>query len=317
MEASQLKQNRIRVAPQWWRHGYVQPTIFEQDGGGNAYGYTMDPMLDDVPESVDFDAVYGLLVDQERTYLSKWPFLYELEPDREYRGKLDTLPVEFIAHQVRDIDVDDFDAVFDFLCKWGFPYSPLREDKLCAQNFGGLGEENLKGMWLTDKMRMCVSVYTPVISYDEVRATLLLLQETWARIERAILGDDDVEEDLFPINAAASASLVGYTSSYADDMEAANAWASTTNRLLTKESVSSQSMRYRGMLTSAIANQLLETIHDDAPWKVCKECGRVFKRKQADSLNPDKKAIYCSATCLGTIKQRNYRSRKKKGETTA
>lgn len=228
----------------------------------------------------------------EKKYLTKWPFLDPLDED-EFRLKLDTLPTEFFSHQLLDVDLYSEESLFDFLCKWGFPYSPARNDELCCGNFGSLFFTSREGILETEEILKRGSTQRICISSKEAISTLRVFQAIVAMMFDALEGDSAPLLDMSPVNAASCnpSYLVSYPS------------ISVSLPQMTD-------LRHRGMLTCAIANQIIETICDPLPWKkcACDGCGVMFKRKQSGRGNPDSKSIYCSTKCEQRQCKRNQRA---------
>jgi hypothetical protein len=86
---------------------------------------------------------------------------------------------------------------------------------------------------------------------------------------------------------------------------------------LQKELPSSEGMIWAelldiGSLTSAISNQIIETVADEGAWYRCKapDCGRWFKRKRGTD-SPRTNSEYCSTRCSGRVYKREQRKRKR------
>lgn len=277
----------VRHAPIWWRHGPVI-RLFENN---EVVGYEMDLFLEH-SDCYDIEKVMKQLEDMEEKHLTKWPFLDPLDKD-EFRLKLDNLPTEFFSHQLLDVDLRNEESLFDFLCKWGFPYSPARNDEVCCGNFGDLFIASREGILETEEILKKGTNRRICISRKEAASTLCVFQTIVELMFHALGGESAPLLDMAPVNAASCNPfhLVSYPSisvSYPQKTD----------------------LRHRGLLTCAIANQIIETIRDPLPWRkcACDGCRVLFKRKQSGRANPDSKSIYCSTKCEQRQCKRNQRA---------
>ena len=277
----------VRHAPIWWRHG----PVIRLCESNEVVGYEIDLFLEH-SDSYDIENVLKQLENIEKKYLTKWPFLDPLDED-EFRFKLDTLPTEFFSHQLSDVDLCSEESLFNFLCKWGFPYSPARNDKSCLENYGSISSESLEGIHETEEILKEGSVLRICISRKEAVSTIRAFQTIVEMMFDSLKGGKDIPMDMGPINAASCNPfyLIGWPSH-------------------SEHSLKMTRLADRGMLTCAIANQIIATISDPLPWKKCRcdGCKVMFKRKQSGRGNPDSKSIYCSTKCEQRQCKRNQRA---------
>lgn len=211
-------------------------------------------------------------------------------------GKLNSLPTEFYAHQLLEVDTGNRASVHGFVRSWGLPFSPLRYSECCVCPSSELEERGRMGIERTNELgsRYSVAYAERIISFEEAAATIDLLQAVTYQLFAVILAE--VEGRCFekgfcsdPINAV------------------------SCNGLLLESMPSSTCTRPGyvplGSLTSAIANQMIEVINDHAEWKICAcdGCGKPFKHKQTERKNPDSKSIYCCQKCAERQRKRNQR----------
>lgn len=250
----------------------------------------------------------------------------------------DSLPIEFFSHQLFDYDPFDKEDVSRFVSEWGMPFSPQRNATFCLKDWGivwqyaqtGIAEtwnleealtktdtnsaeaaliEKLESGELSEeslvseverlRANVCIDTIGNVISSMEASTTLFVLQET----VRTML--DITESGGWVSDELDRALNVLYAGS-------CNPRTVLSNKYWYRGGISNlgSDLRYRGQLTSAICNQIIEAVEDTAPWRkcACEGCGRIFKRKQSKSGNPDSDSIYCSDKCMERQKKRNQRS---------
>lgn len=279
--------DNVRYAPFWWRHG---PVVRLQKNG-EIIGYKMDLYFEHTDE-YDSEMVLKQLDESEKKHLTKWPFLDLLDKD-ELRLKLDTLPTEFFSHQLLDVDLSNELSVFRFLCEWGFPYSPARNNELCCGNYGSLFFSSKEGIFETEDILKNGNTPRICISIKEAVSTLAVFQSIVSMMFDAIENDSTPLLDMEPVNAASCNPfyLISYPS-------------------ISLSSPQMTDLEHRGMLTCAIANQIIDAMRDEAPWKkcACVGCRVLFKRKQSGRNNPDSKSIYCSSRCEQKQCKRNQRA---------
>lgn len=215
------------------------------------------------------------------------------------------LPVEFFNHQVFEADLSSAEGLRLFLQEWGFPFSPMRNKRLCLRNNAILEEECFQGIEDSESLRKegyGGELYRP-ISFREARGTIEALREAVVQLRKAIQtpwrdGGDEQFHDVFQyeqfINAALRAPLVFYETWSAED----------TN------------LEACGGLTSAICNQIAETIKDERPWRKCKAegCDVIFKRRQSNGKlgvpSPSRlTSEYCCKKCATRMAKRAERKR--------
>lgn len=237
---------------------------------------------------------------------------YRMEPaNARY---ISSLPDEFFNHQAADIDLSDESAIFSFVEKWGFPFTPRRTDPaLISELFasapsGGNGEQD-------DSIRKTLHVLCSCETHHNFAAGQYPVgfQARGAYpFDAFAISIEEVRESLAIVQRARNLAL-----DWIREGEDANAswqlWtyfnAAMQHPLRIPEidfPISEESafaLSDLGFLTQAMANQFAETINDEtAWWRACVKCGRLFKRKQvlSDKKNPNKRrstSIYCSEKC--------------------
>lgn len=273
-----------------------------------------------IVEQEEADGVRGLAINRE-AYRSLENVMTEHD-----------LPVEFFNHQLMNCDPDDEQALAEFMTEWGLLFSPFRNvreslshkeevrlskrsirntgtlEKALTLDWDGAEQEARRlvatGNFTEEEAARRASNYIGepaagrVVSLQEAAATLRLLQKTVSIVtSTAREGWNNADDLVFVmdvVNAGACNSL--------SVQLAPNCFyglASTPDR----------GAEHRVCLTSAVCNQIIACLADRAPWRVCacEGCGRVFKRKQTKSPNPDSDSKYCCDSCMERQKKRNQR----------
>lgn len=220
-----------------------------------------------------------------------------LPDDERPTGKLNRLPTEFYAHQLLEVDVSDRASVYVFVRSWGLPFSPLRYNPHCICPDGFAVDEALEAIEGTRRLELDYpALYSRrIISQAEAVSTIKLFQmivEQLFTVVRAELSGQASQDGLCvdPINAV---SCNGFVLDYRPCSDRFTAGYVPL-----------------GMLTSAIANQIIEVVNDRAEWKICacEGCEKPFKHKQTDRKNPDSKAQFCCQKCAERQRKRNQRA---------
>ena len=236
------------------------------------------------------------------------------------KKKCCSLPVEFWNHQLREVDVRNKKELIDFVEKWGIPYHPVRNKPFLTEDqkeFNGISEtehhapafipypheeEILYDCHITSKG----SPFLSFISWAELESSieaLQLLVSTLVYCETAI-----------PALITAANNMINYASC---NPACLTTWQLSDAVVWNKGGISLSS---RGLLTSAICNQIIGSFADDtAEWRTCacEGCERKFKRKQPENLSvrPDRDSIYCCKKCKDRQSKRNQREAAKNRRT--
>lgn len=228
---------------------------------------------------------------------------------------IDSLPDEFFNHQIADLDTDDEEAVRSFVSEWGFPFSPQRiESELAFSLFLNDGKNDAAENAIAQTDSLLVRSFDLpigefpsaqettypgeafVISVDEIRSTVNMIKKTRCLMFDYIKNPSNDNSFAFMDFLLAS---VQYPLGFLYRGEPCGATYS--------------SLSERGFLTQAIANQMVETINDEAPWHACVKCGKLFKRKQniARKVSTKKQAYtaYCSIFCQTNRKKKTNPTR--------
>ena len=225
----------------------------------------------------------------------------------------DELPTEFFNHQLLEVNPDNIGDLLEFSKKWGFIYSPVRNigeykeflnpleyvtDSSIALDDAILSPElevldHIDTIRQTDeyinKVGHFEALKKPVISISELSHSVLLLQES----VNLVMGYDSFFSSWFELA-----------------LEVFNRCSCNENYFETPVEIKANNKLYdRGLLTSAICNQVLETFSSDLPWKKCanEKCFKHFKRKQSGATSSNSKTKYCSIRCEQQQKKRNQR----------
>lgn len=226
------------------------------------------------------------------------------------RGIMHDLPIEFWNHELLDVNPKNKKECIEFVEAWGIPYHPYRNSVNLP-----LSLRKKLGIAATDKMQFAftpqpkpeqirneifyiedTSPYMPYISFQELENSLLMLRTIVMQTVYG-MGGFGFQKDILILNSAACNSYelqnLGHETGLFMDYEG-------------------YGLRARGLLTSAICNQLIQSFADDAEWRVCacEDCERVFKRRRPSkpSVRPDRDSKYCCVTCKNRQSQRNKRA---------
>lgn len=224
---------------------------------------------------------------------------YRMDPDEvEY---INGLPVEFFNHQVADLDLEDEEAIFAFVTKWGFPFTPS------GVGYEVFGADALEDKYLSDeelpdtqtvweKCGLKVGYYPDsakgeqrypygqeayAISLREVRISLAMVRELRRLLFESIMNGED--------------ECFWERESYLGAAEQ-QPWT------VPEITIAEQGLPSLGFLTQAIANQIRASLLDDTEWRECVTCHRLFQYKQSKKKLDDrgkkrKDSFYCSTFC--------------------
>lgn len=226
--------------------------------------------------------------------------------------QVSSIPVEFWNHQLMDLSLKDPRDLHDFVSKWGIPYHPFR-------NLSYLSEEmrDLCGITATEEhARVFVPMPQPkevgagyfFTSFGSPRLSFISNEELYHSIEvlkicvNILVYGNDIE------NTALVADVLRTVNSAACNPQRLSLFALADSVIWDKQG---ETLEARGLLTSAICNQLISAFADTAQWKecACKGCKRIFKRKQPETIStrPDSDSKYCCTKCKNRQTKRNQR----------
>lgn len=207
---------------------------------------------------------------------------------------LDTLPVEFFSHQLMEVDVSDDENLLSFVSTYGIPRHPSR------YRIGGMpwSETRYDDIEVA-KGRTDSAAYAFLDDDDD--------RYGWfsTSIEEVKFTIEDIQSDIRNMFKCLSGEVESYWSGkYINAGTAYPYVAHTGQRTFPDHS-----------LTNAICNQVVNTIADEALWKLCAcdGCGRLYKRHQPKTgissktgKNPSR-SKYCSIKCQNRQGVRNSR----------
>lgn len=233
---------------------------------------------------------------------------FVLWPER----RVSSLPVEFWNHQLTGFALDDSSALADFVSAWGIPYHPFR-------NLSYLSDDMRKSSGIEETEEQA-RIYIPMPHPDEVGAGYFFTSYSSPRLSFISVKElrRSIEVLRLCVNALVRGKDFGSPALVADVLRAVNSASCNPERLSLCNFADSvmwdkqgETLEARGLLTSAICNQLVSAFADGAEWKVCacEGCGRVFKRKQPESMatRPDSDSKYCCTRCKNRQAKRNQR----------
>lgn len=236
-------------------------------------------------------------------------FVHEEKKNKAYSVmSADELPVEFFNHELMDVDSKNETEVVSFLEKWGFLFSPLRNDPECKQsasllNVNAIKEfasavnktEELHDLDIAGELlpnRRNRNNFDHVISLEEAKSSIIIMQLIVSELMQLIEDDEYWWRGEFFVNACASNPYIA------------------CDRKNRSGIYDNGNIPGSGLLVSAICNQIIKTISDETPWRKCEceGCGRWFKHQNTTSKTPHRDSGYCSKKCSDRQRKRNQRS---------
>lgn len=208
--------------------------------------------------------------------------------------ELDSLPENFVTHELLDLDTTSSSELLKFSEEWGLLYSPVRFMLSDCQK--KRWTDDLEAIAFTD-----ATGYEPYLSLREIRVTAESLQRAVRNLVDDQMGRNNGDSwGRSYINAGS----VNPCSLYTPDGD-------TT-------------IYQHRCLTNAICNQTLALLEsDDYPFNVCPVCGHVYKRMRHDRRKPKTSKLspnaprYCSDTCSNRARDKRKRENRKRREASA
>lgn len=233
----------------------------------------------------------------------------EKENQRYSVMKSDELPLEFFNHELMDVDSENDKEVVLFLEKWGFMFSPLRNDPKCEYahsflNRDAINEfacavnktEELHDLDVAGELlpnRRNRNDFDHVISLEEAKSSIIIMQLIVSELTQFIGDENYLFRSEFFVNACASNPHIA------------------CNKKNVTVVHDNGNIPGGGLLVSAICNQIIECIADENPWKKCEceGCGKWFKYQHTNSRSrsPHRDSKYCSVKCSNRQRKRNQR----------
>lgn len=229
--------------------------------------------------------------------------------------KATNIPIEFFSHELLDCDADNETEVINFSKTWGLLYHPLRfcdqntldvllddgkirDDYETAVNTSRLAEREIY------QSRDMIEKFFDVVSIEESKLALKFMQMQTETLY-ACLEDTASFRDRFLAETINSVSRTQ------------DCFLAFGNHDVSSGITPGEAAFFSGFhLINAVANQVIETIADEAPWKTCAWCGRPFKKKQSIGTKTNRRksisnltSNYCCEKCNGAMK--DYRHGKR------
>ncbi|MDR1185110.1 MAG: hypothetical protein LBK67_10010 [Coriobacteriales bacterium] len=209
----------------------------------------------------------------------------------------ESLPTNFFSIELLNLNTEDCEELCGFISEWGAPYSPYRE---VSPEFVH-SKEHTQGINDSRKLAKALEyggvtkIQPEVISLREASTTLQDFSNLVRYMFYVLDGNPSHPfHDWYRIVwLAASNPLQICDTSLLDDSD-----LHVGDGALTPV----RSLRYG--LSTAIANQIIETVADPAPWYPCVACGHWFKRKRG-AKRPSRTATVCQSDCRPPGKSRN------------
>lgn len=232
---------------------------------------------------------------------------FVMEPEE----RRNSLPIEFWNHELLDADFHrDEDALMAFMTQWGIPYHPMRNSPYLDVHLMrelGIVETDKEAKAFLPKPRPgevdAVGVFrpsrtSPAIPYASRKEVTGALRYLQFFVGKTIYGVGGFADHIAfeTINHAACNPL---------------ALRMPEDGCAIYFDTSGRSLRTKGLLTSAICNQIIDSFSDEASWRrcACEGCFRVFKRRRPgkEGVRPDSDSKYCCLTCKNRQAKRNQR----------
>lgn len=229
----------------------------------------------------------------------------------------DGLPTEFFNHQILDINAENIGEIKSFSEEWGLLYSPLRNlnkdaidylfylsaidphaqikhsKEMVSTSYRAIYDteqciNEIKEEYLS-KNSPFRNKYNPIVSTEELKHSIELTQE----IIRFFMGYSSVSSFEFGLYSEIISSC------------------SCNSHCLPSpvDELGGPILKNRGLLISAIFNQMLETFSSNDPWKKCanEKCYKYFKQKQTNAISGNTRSKYCCKKCEYQQSKRNQR----------
>lgn len=237
------------------------------------------------------------------------------------------LPIEFFNHQLFEPGKKSEDRVQSLMEGWGLLFSPLRNDWACLDGWQFLETMSIQGVRETDALIERVPELAGIaVSKLEARSTHAVLKEIVLFLRKYIRsGGEDVKSLSMlagPLNAAACNPFQAEAArvqqlEYIDHADMKFEPGSEAVNLLdvAYSAEFPPSLRRTGMLTSAICNQILDTIAmEDVPWRECafSGCDAIFKYPQSNAAKLMQDVAYCCPK--HGVNERKRKSRARQAE---
>lgn len=233
---------------------------------------------------------------------------FVIEPQR----RIGSLPVEFWNHELLRSDFKNNEKALKlFLEEWGIPYHPLR-------NSPYLTKEKMQEVGIAETDRKS-DVFCPVPKPGQINKDQVFAPEKTSPFLQYV-SKKEAASALLYLQFFIAKAVYG-VGGFADHAAFETINHAACNPLMLRrkgddftvyQDTYGRSLHAKGLLTSAICNQIVESFADDAEWRQCgcEGCCRIFKRKQPDKegTRPDRDSKYCSTICKNRQTKRNQRA---------
>lgn len=239
---------------------------------------------------------------------------FRMKPTEDF--SLKELPTEFFNHQILDINTESIKDIEDFSKEWGFVYSPLRNlsktgveslsYRIAPSAQNEKAEKTILNLYDTIfDTELCIEAvkkeysenrliyrhkYCPIISIQELKHAIELTQ----KIIRLFMGYSSISSFEFGLYSELISSCSCNNYYFPSPID----------------EIGGPILKNRGLLISAILNQMLETFSSNDPWKKCanEKCYKYFKQKQSNAISGNTKSKYCCKKCEYQQSKRNQRN---------
>lgn len=260
------------------------------------------------------------------------------------------LPTEFFNHDLMDVNAKDSKSVLEFCRKWGFPYSPQRfvhmevthklknartrkEQEQGKSFFRSILISNFAMTAKQEQLyRFSSNVSIPEtysISLEEAGFAIHNLQFVTSSIRKGVKEGLNPSGFSYFLSPCSCSSYHSYPTpdmvSYGAEFGAIALLTDSEDSLFSPSVTSPDSpnssgalqiwlyehLSVKGTLTSAICNQILNTMADPTEWRTCKceGCEVVFKHRYGrGNRRVHNDSVYCSQKCSERQKKRNQRA---------
>lgn len=260
------------------------------------------------------------------------------------------LPTEFFNHDLMEVNARDTKSVLGFCKKWGFPYSPQRfapmevtykllkartreEQEQGKSFFRSILISNFAMTAKQEQLRRVSSNIsipeTYLITLEEAGFAIRNLQFLTSSIRKGVkreLKPAGFSHFLVPCSCNSYSSYpLPSMIPYSVELGSIGLLIDSENSLFNPSIISPDSsnssgalqiwhyehLSVKGTLSSAICNQILNTMADPTEWRTCKceGCEVVFKHRYGrGNRRAHNDSVYCSQKCSDRQKKRNQRT---------
>ncbi|WP_251198052.1 hypothetical protein [Anaerotardibacter muris] len=242
-------------------------------------------------------------------------YIATLDPDSERNPEVmsyEELPIEFFNHQLMECDEGSSESVLNFIKEWGMPFSPVRTDTVCDAGFDALRGKSSEGVIETDYLYSVEELQGSwIISEKEARSTIGLLKKVVEELRDYVVEFHESTGD--PSSPEKREQLMRRRYRIGSVLNAGSCNPLSVGPMMNEQlhiDADIIPLSCLGLLTSAICNQIIESIgNKEVPWRkcACVGCNAVFKYQQSSARKPYADSYYCCVLHAERQRKRNNR----------